>query len=33
MFQLVRHNERSWILSTIWQRESPELPLTADLLN
>ncbi len=33
VFQLVRHNERWWILSTIWQRESPELPLTADLLN
>jgi hypothetical protein len=33
MFQLVRHNERWWILSTIWQRESPELPLPAELLD
>jgi hypothetical protein len=33
VFQLVRHNERWWILSTIWQRESPEFPLTAELLD
>jgi len=33
VFQLVRHNDRWWILSTIWQRESPELPLTAELLD
>jgi hypothetical protein len=32
-FQLVRHNERWWILSTLWQRESPEFPLTAELLD
>lgn len=33
MFQLLRHNGRWWILSTMWQRESPEFPLTAELLD
>jgi hypothetical protein len=33
VFQLVRHNDRWWILSTMWQRESPEFPLSADLLD
>ena len=33
VFQLVRHNERWWILSTMWQRESPEMPLPAELLD
>jgi hypothetical protein len=33
MFQLLRHDERWWILSTMWQRESPEFPLTAEMLD
>jgi len=33
VFQLVRHKGRWWILSTMWQRESPELPLPAHLLD
>ena len=33
MFQLVWHNERWWILSTLWQRESPEFPLPPELLD
>ena len=33
VFQLVRHNDRWWILSTMWQRESPEFPLPPDLLD
>ena len=33
VFQLVRHSDRWWILSTMWQRESPELPLPAHLLD
>ena len=33
VFQLVKHNGRWWILSTMWQRESPELPLPARLLD
>lgn len=33
VFQLVRHNDRWWILSTMWQRESPEFPLPAGLLD
>lgn len=33
VFQLLRHNERWWILSTMWQRESPELPLPPHLLD
>ena len=33
VFQLLRHNERWWILSTMWQRESPEFPLPAELLD
>lgn len=33
MFQLVRQNERWWILSTLWQRESPDRPLPAQLLD
>ena len=33
VFQLLRHNDRWWILSTMWQRESPEFPLPAELLD
>ncbi len=33
VFQLVRHSGRWWILSTMWQRESPELPLPEHLLD
>ena len=33
VFQLVEHNGRWWILSTMWQRESEELPLPAYLLD
>ena len=33
VFQLVRHNDRWWIVSTMYQRESQEFPLTADLLD
>ncbi|MDA0680181.1 MAG: hypothetical protein O3A13_02700 [Proteobacteria bacterium] len=33
VFQLVRHSDRWWILSTMWQRESPEFPLPAELLD
>jgi hypothetical protein len=33
VFQLIRHNDRWWILSTMWQRESPEFPLPAELLD
>ena len=33
VFQLVYHSERWWILSTMWQRESAELPLPPELLD
>ena len=33
VFQLVFHSERWWILSTMWQRESAELPLPPKLLD
>jgi len=33
VFQLVKHGDRWWILSTMWQREGPELPLPAHLLD
>ena len=33
VFQLVKHNNRWWILSTMWQRESPDLPIPATLLD
>jgi hypothetical protein len=33
VFQLVKHSDRWWILSTMWQRESPELPIPAGLLD
>lgn len=33
VFQLVKHGDRWWILSTMWQRESPELPLPPQLLD
>ncbi len=33
VFQLVRHSGRWWILSTMWQREGPELPLPQHLLD
>lgn len=33
VFQLVNHGGRWWILSTMWQRESPELPIPAELLD
>jgi len=33
VFQLVRHSGRWWILSTMWQREGPELPLPPHLLD
>ncbi len=33
VFQLVRHNDRWWIVSTMFQRESPEFPLPALLLD
>ena len=33
VFQLVKHSDRWWILSTMWQRESPELPLPEHLLD
>ncbi len=33
VFQLVKHGGRWWILSTMWQRESPDLPLPAHLLD
>jgi hypothetical protein len=31
MFQLVFANDRWWILSTLWQRESNEFPIPANL--
>ena len=33
VFQLVNHSGRWWILSTLWQREGPELPIPASLLD
>jgi hypothetical protein len=33
VFQLLHHHDRWWILSTMWQRESDELPLPAELLD
>ena len=33
VLQLVKHSGRWWILSTMWQRESSELPLPAHLLD
>jgi hypothetical protein len=33
IFQLVKHSGRWWILSTMWQREGPEFPLPAHLLD
>lgn len=33
VFQLVRQNDRWWIVSTMYQRESQEFPLTAELLD
>ena len=33
VFQLIKHSGRWWILSTMWQRESTELPLPAHLLD
>jgi len=33
VFQLIRHDDRWWIVSTMFQRESPEFPLTAGLLD
>ena len=33
VFQLVYHRDRWWILSTMWQRESPEFPLPPELLD
>ena len=33
VLQLVKHSDRWWILSTLWQREGPELPLPAHLLD
>lgn len=33
VFQLVNHSGRWWILSTMWQREGPELPIPANLLD
>lgn len=33
VFQIVRHSGRWWILSTMWQREGPELPLPPHLLD
>ena len=33
VFQLVKHDGRWWILSTMWQRESPDVPLPANLLD
>ena len=33
VFQLVQHDDRWWILSTMWQRESPDVPLPANLLD
>jgi len=33
VFQLVKHSGRWWILSTMWQREGPELPLPVRLLD
>lgn len=33
LFQLVRQNDRWWILSTLWQRESPQRPLPPHLLD
>lgn len=31
-FELVYANERWWILSTMWQREAPDLPIPPELL-
>jgi hypothetical protein len=33
VFQLVEHGDRWWILSTMWQREGPGLPLPEHLLD
>ncbi|MBT5185634.1 MAG: hypothetical protein HOM01_02425, partial [Kordiimonadaceae bacterium] len=33
IFEMVKHNGRWWILSTMWQRESEEFPLPAHLLD
>ncbi len=33
VFQLVKHSGRWWILSTMWQREGPDLPLPEHLLD
>ncbi|MCH9015276.1 MAG: hypothetical protein IH877_06265 [Gemmatimonadetes bacterium] len=33
VFQLVNHSDRWWILSTMWQREGPDLPLPEYLLD
>ena len=33
VFQLVNHSDRWWILSTMWQREGPDLPLPEHLLD
>ena len=33
VFQLVNHSGRWWILSTMWQREGPDLPLPEQLLD
>ncbi len=33
VFQLVKHSDRWWILSTMWQREGPDLPIPDNLLD
>ena len=33
VFQMIYHNDRWWILSTMWQRESDEFPLPDHLLD
>lgn len=33
VFQLIFHNDRWWILSTMWQRESDDFPIPADMLD
>ena len=33
VFQLVNHSDRWWIVSTMWQRESPDVPLPDHLLD
>jgi hypothetical protein len=33
VFQLLNHDGRWWILSTMWQRENPELPIPDHLLD